>query len=376
VKFGWFVYFQERDMPVAAMFQEYLSEIAYADQLGLDEIWLAEHHFSYYATLPSPNILLAGIASRTNRIRIGNMVTVLPLYDPLRLAEEVAMLDQLSDGRLNLGIGSGVVPEEFVRYGMPMEETKPRFHEALDVLLKAFTRERFDHEGRFYRYRDVALAPRPVQQPFPPLCQAVFSAESVRWCAERGIPIARIYDKFEDACAMAALYRDVAARGPARPITDSYPGGSPHLRGQPSIRHFRPVYVAETTEQAMAEAAPEFFRHFRRFAHEDDARDTPPSPEGFRRLVGKALKRLGPHDLDEMDAEELVLFGDPARVQRKLERLRDEAGMDGFVGIFAFGNLRHELVCRSLRLFASEVMPALRGATRPSPIVAAAPAGS
>jgi len=367
MQFGCFMYFQERDMPTRAMFDEYLDEITYADALGFDEVWLAEHHFSSYATLPAPNILLASIAARTQRIRMGNMVTVLPLYEPLRLAEEIAMLDQLSKGRLNLGIGSGVAPDEMIRYGIPMEESKPRFHEALEVLLSAFGRDRFDHHGRFYSYRDAALIPRPLQRPHPPLCQAVFSAASVRWCAERGVPIARIYDRFEQARLMVALYRETVARAEARRTmgADRIEGEVPPLLGRPGVRHFRVCYVAETTEQAMAEAVPEFFRHFRRFAHArgfpdvDAPRLLHPSPEGWRELVG-TLKELGPHDFDELDAEEIVLFGDPERVRRKLERLRDEVGMDGFVGIFAFGNLSHERVCRSLRLFAEEVIPALQ----------------
>lgn len=347
MKFGWFVYFQERDMSTADMFEEYLCEIEFADRLLFDEIWLAEHHFTEYATLPSPHILLAAIAARTRHIRMGNMVTVLPLYDPLRLAEEAAMIDQLSRGRLNLGIGSGVVPEEFARYGMPMEETKPRFHEALDILLKAFTQDRFDFEGSFSRYRDVTLVPKPVQRPYPPLCQAVFSAESVRWCAERGLPIARIYDKFDEAKAMAALYRSA--------LTDEG-----EKLGRPGIRYFRPVYVAETTDRAMAEAVPELFRHFIRFA---DARGDgfgDPSPEAWRQLTGRALKRMGALDFEQLDAEEIVIVGDPLRVREKIARLRDEAGMDDFTGIFAFGNLSHERVCNSLQLFAEKVMPWFR----------------
>ncbi|MFJ7305193.1 LLM class flavin-dependent oxidoreductase [Streptomyces sp. NPDC099088] len=357
MKFGWFVYFQERGIPTSAMFEEYLKEIQLADRLGYDEVWLAEHHFSHYATLPSPNIVLAAIAARTSRIRIGNMVTVLPLYDPLRLAEEVGLIDQLSNGRFNLGIGSGVAPDEFSRFGMSMSEAKPRFNEALQVLLTAFTQERFDFEGDFYKYRDVSVVPKPVQAPYPPLCQAVFSAQSTQWCANRNIPIARIYEKFSDAQYLSGLYRDhapgysalVSSSETDHSSVDAYPG-------RPSVRFFRPVYVAETTEQAMAEAIPELYRHFVRFAGVTHEPGLERSPDRWRYLVGKALKQLGPLDLEQLDAEDIVIIGDPQRVKAKLERLRDEAGMDHFVGIFAFGNLSHERVNRSLELFAKEVM--------------------
>ncbi|WP_433017818.1 LLM class flavin-dependent oxidoreductase [Kribbella sp. CA-294648] len=362
MRFGWFAYFQERDMPTAQMYEQYLQEVELADRLGYDEVWLAEHHFSNYATLPSPNTLLAAIAARTDRIRLGNMVTVLPLYDPLRLAEEIGMIDQISCGRLNLGIGSGVAPDEFAKYGMSMTEAKPRFEEAVQILLTAFTSDAFDFSGEFHRYTDVTLVPKPVQQPYPPLCQAVFSAESTRWCAERNIPIARIYETFEDAKTMATLYHR-STPGPtsrveppdhdgSTPLVDAYPG-------RPSVRFFRPVYVADTTAKAMDEAVPELFRHFIRFA---DAREDPPqeaSPDRWRYLVGKALKRLGPLDFERLDAEDIVIIGDPRRVRDKIERLRDEASMDDFVGIFAFGNLHHDRVCRSLELFAEHVIPPL-----------------
>lgn len=354
VQFGGFMYFQDRGVPTTQVYDECLAEIELMEALGYDEVWLAEHHFSPYGLLPSPNLILANLAARTRRIRLGNMVSVLPFYQPLRLAEEIAMLDHLTHGRLNVGIGSGV-QREFGRYGVPFEEAKPRFYEAVEVLWKAFTTERFDHHGQFYHYPNATLMPRPLQQPYPPFFVAATSPDTVRWCAEHGLPIAQMWIHPADAQRNAATYRQLLAR-------DGADGP-----GRPSVRLFRAVYVAETTEQALAEAEPELYRFFQLFYGSTDPRYRTPSPEGWRHHVGTALRRLGPLDFATLDAENLIVVGDPARVREKVARLQAEIGLDGFVGIFAFGHLTHAQVCRSLRLFATEVLPAFRAAPAGAP---------
>ncbi len=351
--FGWHSHFQYRGVPITQMFDEYLSEIQLAEELGYDEIWFTEHHFHPYGLLPSPNLIIATLAGRTERIRIGNMVNVLPLYDPVRLAEEYAMLDHLLHGRLNVGIGSGVRPDEFYPYQIPLKESKPRFYEAVEVILKAFTQHKFDHEGKFYRYREVSIAPRPLQQPYPPVFVAAQNADSVRWCAERGLPIAQQYLEREATTKSVQMYRDTVARATG-----------PRL-GQPSVRMFRAIYVAETTERAWAEAEAGLYQFFRLFSHLDLTNDPYPTPstEGWHRYFGTALSWLGPRTFADMDRENLVIVGDPARVQAKLADLAAYSGMDSFVGMFTFGDLTHEQVSRSMRLFAADVMPAFRTAS-------------
>src|SRR5919199_3215980 len=159
VKFGGFMYFQNRGVDTAQVYDEHLAEIELMEALGFDEVWLAEHHFTYYGMLPSPNLILANLAARTQRLRMGAMILTLPFYEPIRLAEELTMLDNLTHGRLNGGIGRGGA-RDFARRGLAVEDAKPRFFEAFDVLIKAFTEERFDHEGEFWRYQDAPLEPR------------------------------------------------------------------------------------------------------------------------------------------------------------------------------------------------------------------------
>lgn len=174
---------------------------------------------------------------------------------------------------------------------------------------------------------------------------AATSEDTVRWAAARGLGIAQMWNPVADTQRAVQLYRGLVAHNGA-------------TGGRGSVRLFRAVYVAETTEQALAEAEPAYYRFFQYFSG-DPAYPTP-SPEGWRHHTGKALRRLGPHDFAALDAGDFTLFGDPARVRAKLERLQALLGLDGFVGIFAFGHLRHDQVERSLRLFAREVLPALR----------------
>lgn len=355
MQLGGFMYFQNRGVETTRVYDEHLAEIELMEELGFDEVWLAEHHFSYYGMLPSPNLILANLAARTRRLRMGAMILTLPFYEPIRLAEEITMLDHLTHGRLNVGIGSGVA-REFGRRGLAVEDAKPRFFECFDVLIKAFTQERFDHDGRFWHYRDAPLEPRPLQQPYPPFYVAATSPETVRWCAERRLPIAQMNSKTGQVREAFAAYR--AALGSNN--------GTPAL-GQPSVRLFRPTYVAETTEQALAEAERAYFRFFQLFSGDEDPAFGTPSPENWRYHTGKALRRLGPHTFEEFDADDYVLVGDPERVAAKLARLQADLALDGFVGNFAFGMLTHEQVCRSLRLFATEVVPRVRAAAAAAP---------
>jgi alkanesulfonate monooxygenase SsuD/methylene tetrahydromethanopterin reductase-like flavin-dependent oxidoreductase (luciferase family) len=349
VQFGGFMYFQNRGLDTTRVYDEHLAEIELMEDLGFDEVWLAEHHFTHYGMLPSPNLVLATLAARTRRVRLGNMISVLPFYDPLRLAEEITMLDHLTHGRLNVGIGSGV-QREYARRGLRVEDAKPRFYEAVDVLLKALTEERFDHDGQFWHYADATLEPRPLQQPYPPFYVAASSPDTVRWCAERHLPFAQMNSNVDDVRDSVAAYR--AALPPAN-------GAS----GQPGVRLFRPIYVAETTEQALAEGERAYFRFFQLFSTSEDPRYQAVSPAGWRHHTGLAMRRNGEKTFEDLDASNYVVFGDPARVRAKLASIVDEVGgLDALVGTFAFGTLSHEQVCRSLRLFADEVMPGLRAA--------------
>src|SRR4051812_5861357 len=161
-------YVPELDGSEAQAYQNMLEQVDRAEALGFESVWLTEHHFQYYGGLvPSPPILAAAITQRTRRIRIGMAVTLLPFHRPVRVAEDMAMVDILSGGRLDWGVGRGFLNWEYQNLGVPVEESRDRFAEGLDIVLKAWAEDSFTFEGRFYQYRDLSVVPRPLQRPAP-----------------------------------------------------------------------------------------------------------------------------------------------------------------------------------------------------------------
>ena len=169
MKFGIFFLMTQRDpsVPASEVFAQTVEQVALADEVGLDFAWFAEHHFSNYGLCPSPLLMAAHCASVTRSIRLGTGVVVLPLYDPIRLIEEIATVDVLTDGRLDIGIGSGYQQYEFERFGASLDESIDRSLEMLDIMELAYTEETFSYEGEFYRIPPTAIPVKPVQKPMP-----------------------------------------------------------------------------------------------------------------------------------------------------------------------------------------------------------------
>src|SRR5262245_11847934 len=171
------------------LYAELLEQVAAADELGFESFWVAEHHFHEYGGIPRPPVWLAAAAERTKHIRLGAAVVVLPFDHPLRVAEDYAMVDVLSGGRLNLGVGAGYLKHEFVGFDVDPEERRERFDEALRVLLRAWSGERVSFEGAYHRVRDVAINVLPIQQPCPPVWIATLRAEAAARIGARGFPV-------------------------------------------------------------------------------------------------------------------------------------------------------------------------------------------
>jgi alkanesulfonate monooxygenase SsuD/methylene tetrahydromethanopterin reductase-like flavin-dependent oxidoreductase (luciferase family) len=191
VKFGILQFFSwpERRQALPAVYSRALERIEIMDQSGYDAAWLTEHHFSDYSVCPSIPVMGAYAAARTKRLRIGAGVTLAALYHPLRLAEEIALLDILSGGRVNWGAGRGFDPREFRVFGVPMHESQSRFHEAVDIVIRAWANERLTYHGKFFSFEDVELLPKPLQRPHPPAWIAAGSPEATRWAAAAGYSI-------------------------------------------------------------------------------------------------------------------------------------------------------------------------------------------
>ena len=311
-------------------FGELLEQAEAAEQLGFDSFWVAEHHFHEYGAIPSPAVWLAAAAQRTRRIRLGSAVVVLPFRNPLQVAEDYAMVDVLSGGRLNLGVGSGYLRHEFEGFGVRVEDKRERFDEALDVVLRAWTGERFSYDGRFHTMRDVQLNVVPVQRPRPPVWIAVLRNEAAPHVGKRGFPMMMIPDatteRIDELAETVAGFRGAFADA----------GGDPRAASVPFGLH---AYCADSFERATAEAKPAMDRYVRTRLY---ARQRP-----YELLVEKSL----------------IAFGSPEDVIRVARRY-EQAGLTDFLAITNFGGLEHARVLRSMELLAKHVLPAFGGSAR------------
>ena len=179
----------ERRIDLAAVYARALERIEIMDRNAYDAVWLAEHHFSSFSVCPSAHLVGMLAAARTRRLRIGTGVSLAPFYHPLRLAEEVALLDLLSGGRVNWGAGRGFARIEFAAFGVPPEESTARFRETVEIVLKAWTEERLNFAGEYFRFEGIEVLPKPAQRPHPPVWMAASSESAIEWAAGRGLSI-------------------------------------------------------------------------------------------------------------------------------------------------------------------------------------------
>ena len=334
------------------VYEEHLEQWTAAERLGFDGVFLTEHHFTAYNLLPSPNVMLGALAARTETIRIGVMINVVPFHQPLRLAEEGAMLDVLSGGRLEYGLGRGIDYQEVVKLGMDYDELRPRFEEGAELIVRAWSSVEFEHDGAFYRVGRASIYPRPLQQPHPPVWVAAESARTIEWTAAHGFGMSTLFLPPDQVREKLGHYLD-ASRAAGRDADAA------------SCMLVRNVHVAPTDEEALAEAEPALTHTlllFRNAALPPDLSLLPDS-YAFHRESFRGLEEPVESFRDVIDAG-LVLCGSPATVRRQLAAQVEAIGLKQLGLWFAFGNLPHERVMRSLELFAAEVLPAFRPVAR------------
>jgi alkanesulfonate monooxygenase SsuD/methylene tetrahydromethanopterin reductase-like flavin-dependent oxidoreductase (luciferase family) len=340
-------------------FDEAFAQIELAETYGLDGIWLAERHFAapgrpldaFGTGIPSiasvPLILASAIAARTTRLRIGTAVSVLPLCHPIRTAEEAATIDQISKGRLDFGVGRSGFPRAYTGYAIPYEESRERFREYLEVILKAWTEERFSYEGQYYSCTDLCVLPKPYQKPSPPIRIAATTQETFPQVGQMGYPIfvgLRGFDVPQVAHHLNVYRQTLQEAG--------HPG-----KGDVFLRI--PVYVAETAEGAYNEPQASTLRSYQRmartFAQSIGAAGTTSSEERQERAT--ALSQVSYDGL----LRDRLAYGTPDMVVERLTHLRDALGLSGFViEPNVGGGVPRDQVFRSVRLFAQEVAPRLR----------------
>jgi alkanesulfonate monooxygenase SsuD/methylene tetrahydromethanopterin reductase-like flavin-dependent oxidoreductase (luciferase family) len=330
------------------LFEEGIEEIQLAEELGFDFVFIAEHHFSNYGMSPAPLLQALAIAERTKRIRIGTAVLVLPVWQPLRLAEEIAVLDNLTDGRFFCGIGRGYQPHEFARFGVTLDDSRQRFNECLDVLDLAWSRDTsFTYDGEYVKIPNPTVVwPKPKQKPHPPMLVAGTSPDTLRLAAERDI--GALTSGFAGPGAVreaaAALIRGRAAAGRD---TSTWELGAQTF-----------CHVAESNEAARE------LMHYPR----------------WQNRAGRALNRLDvldgrvqatPYET-EADDEGFwngLYYGNPDRVRAKYVALAEAGATFASCWMMA-GGMPHDLLMRSVRMMGTEVLPAVHEARAPDGFVA------
>lgn len=345
MRFGTFSYNQARpSVPEKQAFEELLEQIVLTERLGFDEAWFAEHHHSDYGMLASPNLIIATLAPRTERLRMGNLVSVLPLYDPMRFAEECGMLDILTHGRLNVGLGRGV-PKDDMKHRLDRDTAQARFEEGIEILKRAWTGETFSYSGKAWGYEEISCRPLPLQKPHPPIYYGATSPESPVMVARKGWNLALSRQPLANCVRAIAAYREERAR-------------HPDLPGSGDAILVRDVYVADTDEQAWREATPQIMR-FWQLATDNFWRGETLSEDDLPKFTGRFPYFPGGLTVKRLDEWGTSLVGSPDTVTKKARAMIAEAQPDCLVGMFSYGGLSHEQVMRSLELFATKVMPAL-----------------
>jgi alkanesulfonate monooxygenase SsuD/methylene tetrahydromethanopterin reductase-like flavin-dependent oxidoreductase (luciferase family) len=321
-------------------YQDILAQIEFGDELGFDTAWLGELHFiPSFSCLASPLMILAAAAQRTKRIRLGTAVTLLPLHNPVKMAEDAATLDVLSGGRLEFGVGRGATPIYFAGYNVPQEESRERFEESLQMILHAWTDERLTYQGKHFQVQDLPLAPKPVQKPHPPIRIAANSPDTFAIAGQLGLPIfaSPLINPPEKLREYLGVHRESLKNG------------------KQDVALAFPVHVSSSREQARRECEKSLM-HFFSMAGEL-IRPLADAPVKTFEAYQQLLERVKKASFEGVDRN-FGIFGDPDYCVDRINALRHEFPMEEFIAYFNQGGLiDHATVRRSMELFAGEVAP-------------------
>ena len=334
LQFGIFDHLDDNGIPLADLFEKRLKLIEHYDRAGFRSYHIAEHHSTPLGMAPSPSVFLAAAIQRSKRLRLGPLLYITPMYHPLRVAEEVVMLDHMSRGRLELGLGRGASPIEIGGFGVDPALAPAMNREATEVILKALTSEIVNHEGKFYRFKNVRMAAHPLQKPYPPL-----------WFA----PIEP--GRAADAARLKGNVVTLIPNAGVKALTEAYRAAWQAQGNKaaelPLLGVFRHVVVADSDDKARA-VARMAYRQWRRhmaFLWEWGGLPFP-------------IAAVYPEEFDALEATSMGVAGTPDTVRRYVADSVEQTGITYFVSDFAFGSLPYDAASRSIELFAKEVMPA------------------
>jgi alkanesulfonate monooxygenase SsuD/methylene tetrahydromethanopterin reductase-like flavin-dependent oxidoreductase (luciferase family) len=337
VDFGVIDHVDRQDRPIHETYDSRLKLLELYDRAGFSTYHLTEHHFTPLGLAPSPMIFMAAASRITQRIRFAPLVLIATLYNPLRLAAEICMLDHLTHGRFEIGTGRGVSPIELGFYNVTEAEAPALYGEAVAVLMAALTQDVVDYHGKYFDFTNVPIEMKPLQQPHPPLWYATNSPESAARAARQGMNVVSL----------------LAAIG-ARKVVDAYTEAwkAPHAgecsqtpgKKMPKVGITRLLYVGENDQQAKERGM---------FGY-----------RGFYDKISYLWRKFDvKHQaLDEISSAsaDTIIAGTPATVRAAIEEQLEVSGANYFVPRFAYGDLTHEESVRSLELFTNEVMPHFR----------------
>ncbi len=340
IDFGLFDWMDHGPGSIGDLYESRIKLIELADRAGFYGYHLAEHHGTPLGMAPSPAIFFAALAQRTKHIRFGPMAFLLPLYHPVRLIEEVCMLDHLSAGRIEVGVSRGVSPYEMKCFSVEPDPniTREIFAETLEIFRAGMCNDVLDHNGKYFQFHDVPMEIKPLQRPYPPLWYPSFSESGATYAAEHGFNFLSLGPPAL-VTQLMKIYREVSA---------ARTKGSDRINGHvetPKLGAMRQIYIAETDEEAIKIARPayeDWYKSITKLWH----RNSDASYDDFFRW-------------DPCFAGETILVGSVAKICEQIQRVVSESGINYFVGSFAWGSLTPEQSRRSLELFISEIVPAI-----------------
>jgi alkanesulfonate monooxygenase SsuD/methylene tetrahydromethanopterin reductase-like flavin-dependent oxidoreductase (luciferase family) len=344
MKVGLFDHVERSDRPLATEFDERLTFAVAAEKAGIYCLHVAEHHGTPLNMVPVPGVYLGAVARATSRMRLGPMVYLLPLYSPLRLIEEICMLDHLSRGRLDIGVGRGVSPFELNFHKVAHDQSRDIFIDAFACISSGLTSDTLNHAGPHFTYANVPMALRPLQEPHPPFWYGSSNTIGAAWSGERGMHFAA-NGPTALAKANIAAYREALAKGAGPPVP------KPEFRGGTAIGLLRHIVVAETDGEARRIAKPNIEYHAASLNHLRKTQvATLPDP---RVNIHRGVS------FEEWEAEGMAIAGSPATVLATLERQTAELGINYLLSYLFFGTMTLAQALASLALFRAEVMPKL-----------------
>jgi alkanesulfonate monooxygenase SsuD/methylene tetrahydromethanopterin reductase-like flavin-dependent oxidoreductase (luciferase family) len=336
LEFGVFDHLDRNELPLHDLYEQRLQVIELFDRFGFYAYHVAEHHFTPLGMAPSPSVFLSAVGQRTKRLRFGTFVYALPAHHPLRVLEEICMLDHMSGGRLEIGFGRGSVPFEIAYYGQNAQERQNIYAERLELILKAFTAGTLTWQGRYDRFANVPMEMTPLQKPHPPLWYGAHSADSAERAARKGFNIVT-NDAPDNARSIIDRYREVWQR------TQS-------SNAVPKMGLVRFIVIAETDGDALTIAKRAYLRWRSSFVYLSAMHgalpDSPLNVQSFDQLIGQGQAIAGSVDT----------------VRVFLRKQLEISGANYLVGQFCFGDLSLSEMRRSVELFATHVMTALQTA--------------